>query len=204
MRLAVNPNRMEILKLRRRLIYAQRGAHLLEDKLQELLIRFNDILKRTLELEEKLNFELNLVFRNLFIGRIFTKRSDLISYLKEFKIPLFFKATEQSFMNIKIPSLKLEIPSFVYPLSLKVSLDIELGIKRLVEILPQLFLLVQQVKTVQILAKEIESCRRRVNALNYILIPSIIQTIRYIGEKLTELERASLLRLMRIKEILQK
>jgi len=202
MLLPVNPNRMELLKLKKRLIYAQRGHDLLEDKLKHLLNRFNQLLKKTQQLEEELRPQMSSFFKNLFLTGLLNKKEEFLSTLEEIKIETELKIEKQTFLGKEIPLLSLKVLSFSYPQT--DILEWDLVIRKWVEILPQLIKLTQQIKSCQILAQEIESCRRRVNALEYILIPSFQQTINYIKDKLNELERASLLRLLRIKEIVSK
>jgi len=202
MLLPVNPNRMELLKLRKKLVYAYRGHDLLEDKLKQLLIKFFELLKETQKLKKELKIEMRDIFKNLSVVRLLNKKDDFLSTLEKIKIETEFKIEEQSLLGVKIPSLSLEVLSFSYPQN--ELLDWELVMRKWFKTLPRLIKLTQQIKTCQLLAREIESCRRRVNALDYLLIPSITQTINYIRDKLNELERASLLRLLRIKEIIRK
>jgi V/A-type H+-transporting ATPase subunit D len=202
MLLPVNPNRMELLKLRKKLVYAYRGHDLLEDKLKQLLIKFFELLKETQKLKEELKIEMRDIFKSLSVVRLLNKKDDFLATLEKIKIETEIKIEEQSLLGIKIPLLSFEVISFSYPQN--ELLDWELVMRKWVKTLPRLIKLTQQIKTCQLLAREIESCRRRVNALEYLLIPSITQTINYIRDKLNELERASLLRLLRIKEIIRK
>lgn len=202
MLLAVNPNRMELLKLKRRLLYAHRGHDLLEDKLQQMLHLFTDLLKRTQQIQQELQIEIDSAFKNLLINRLLIKKEKFLALLESIEVKTDLKIQTQDFMGIKIPFLKLEVLSFSYPLK-ESFLDIELAVKKWIEILPKLIKFSQQIKTCQLLAEEIERIRRRVNALEYLLIPSITQTIHYIQDKLNEQERAGILRLLRIKKIIR-
>jgi len=193
---------MELLKLRKRLLYAHRGHDLLEDKLKHLLYHFAEWFKKTQQLEKEIKEQMHAIFRNLFIAYLLEEKEKFLAKLEKINTQLDLRIEEQLFLGVKIPHLDLEILSFSYPPD--ELLDKELALKKLVEVLPKLIKLAQAYKTCQILAQEIETCRRRVNALEYLLIPSLIQTIHYIVNKLNELERASLLRLLRIKEIIRK
>ncbi|MCM8791822.1 MAG: V-type ATP synthase subunit D [Candidatus Omnitrophica bacterium] len=203
MLLRVNPNRMELLRLKKRLVYAQRGHDLLEDRLQQMIRHFMELLKKTRYLQEEVKKEIDCAYLNLLIARLANKKATFLKNLDNLKIQTDIHTEEQLFFGIKMPLLKLEIVSFSYPPA-DISLDWQLAVKRWVEILPKLIRLTQQIKTCQLLAEEIEHTRRRVNALKYLLIPSLLQTIHFIADKLNELERTSLLRLLRIKEIIRK
>lgn len=202
MLLAVNPNRMELLKLKRRLVYAQKGHDLLEDKLQQMVHQFIDLFKRTQQLYLKLQPEIEACFKNLLISQMLISQEHFLRYIEKFKIKMEVKIKQQVFMGIEMPLIELEVLSFSYPQDS--FLEAEIAIRGWIKVLPRLLKFAQLVKSCQLLAEEIESTRRRVNALEYLLIPSINQTINYIRNKLNEQERAGLLRLLRIKEIIAK
>ena len=107
-------------------------------------------------------------------------------------------------MNVKVPEfeikeLKIEKRYDFF----KTSAQLDLAVAAAPEYIKSLLKLAQLLKTLEILSFEIERTRRRVNALEYMLIPSIQDTIRYITQKLNEFERGNLVRLMRVKEIVR-
>jgi len=203
MKLSVNPNRMELLKLKRRILYAQKGQRLLEERLKGLLYHFMALFKQTLALEEEIEKETDSFLKNLWAGYLLTGKKEFFRSLKELSFGYQIKKEEKTFMAVRTPSLELQITSFNYPKE-EINLDLELAVKRWSKLLPKLAKLACQLKTCQLLADEIESTRRRVNALKYLLIPSFSETVRYISEKLNDLERDALLRLLRIKEVIRK
>lgn len=202
--LRVNPNRMEVLKLKKRIVFARRGHDLLEDKLEELMRRFLDFVKKTNELNICLRPKLKKAFRHFVLASVLTEKEKMKEILEKTKVSLDLKFDTVKFMNVVVPTISLEKVDFKYNYSIVgLPLELDLAFKEFSELLPDLLKLAQLIKTCQLLAGEIETTRRRVNALEYILIPAITQTIRFITSKLTEIERSNLTRLMRIKEIVR-
>lgn len=204
MKLRVNPNRMELIRLRRRLILAQRGHKLLEDKLEQLMPRFLIFIKEAKELNLKIRQALSQ-FIPLFIisqakmsGETFFKALDLVN--AEFDLEL----REQKMMNVRMPEVKINkitvSLNYNFP---ETTAELDVAILRLKELMPELIRFSQLFRICQVLSYEIERTRRRVNALEYLLIPSIIETIGFIEDKLSEFERGNLVRLMRVKEIVR-
>ncbi|RLD18598.1 MAG: V-type ATP synthase subunit D [Caldiserica bacterium] len=194
--LRVNPTRMELLRLKRRLIVAVRGHKLLKDKQDELMKNFFNILDEIKGVVDEIIKLRDEVYKAYFILKgwnlnilksfYFKERSIEIEkgILYSLRIPVFkevkgeFGESLDSFYEL----LKNKTQSFLDKL-------IEFGIK---------------LKILKILSKELASTRRRVNALEYILIPEIKDTIKYIYMKLEEMERGNLTRLMRVKEKVRK
>jgi V/A-type H+-transporting ATPase subunit D len=107
-------------------------------------------------------------------------------------------------MNLNIPHLEIDQMPEVFGYNfLTTSGELDIAFKNFLQLLPQLIKLAELEKTIEILAEELERTRRRVNALEYVFIPAIGETIRYIADKLSEMERANLTRLMRVKEIVR-
>lgn len=204
MRLRVNPNRMEVLKLKKRLVFAHRGHDLLEDKLEELMRKFLDFVKKTNELNQNTRPRIKKAFRHFVLASCITEKEKLDKVKDTTKISLDIKFSTVKFMNVIVPSIRLEEVDFKYNYPVdNLPLELDLAFKKFCELLPDLVKLAQLVKTCQLLSAEIEITRRRVNALEYILIPAIGETIHYISSKLTEIERSNLTRLMRVKEIVR-
>ncbi len=134
--LRVNPNRMELLKLRRRLVLARRGHKLLKDKQEELMRQFMALIHEAKQARKEVEQSLTIA--------------------------------NKSFFSARLETLEPQIE-----------------------------------KHVAMLAAELERTRRRVNALEHILIPNLEETIKYIGSKLNELERGNITRLMKIKDIVR-
>ena len=204
MRLNVNPTRMELLKLKKRLALAQRGHKLLKDKLEQLLQRFLPLMetvdKMRKEVEEKkmqaeremLKAKLNVSSPEFVEATIFP---DLRMEVRVEYLPL---------LNLRVPKydLRMDGDFFSYGI-LNSSSYLDRALKDHRGIIPLIVELAERETTFRLLAEEIERTRRRVNALEYILIPNIKDTTDYISMKLEELERGSLTRLMRVKEIVR-
>ncbi len=201
MRLNVNPNRMELLRLRKRLVLAERGHKLLKDKLEEIMRRFLEIMRELTELQEGVSEKLNKVFLSFALVRGRSSLEDLEKLIPEGE--LFLEAKQERIFNLSIP--KFEINKFEvseYDL-FNTESELDIGIKKMGEIQEDLMEIARLWKAVELLAREIEVTRRRVNALEHILLPSIKETIRYISSRLEEMERSYQVQLMRVKEIVR-
>jgi V/A-type H+-transporting ATPase subunit D len=116
------------------------------------------------------------------------------------------RASREQIMNLRVPRLSVEFPAeagFGYGLS-DTTGDLDRALEQYAALLPKLVKLAEMEKAVQLLAAELEKTRRRVNALEHILVPSLEETIRFISDRLSELERATATRLMKVKEIVRK
>lgn len=195
---------MELLRLRRQLILAQRGHKLLGDKLEQMMYRFLTIIKETEVLNRELNEKIKKLFLRLTVCRALTREEDFSSALKDTELKFEFRSQLVKIMNVYVPQffchteqIKLNYDFY------KISPELDLALAGLVTTLPLMLKLAQSLKTAELLSFEIERTRRRVNALEYLLIPAIQETIRFINDKLNELERAGFVRLMRVKEIVR-
>jgi V/A-type H+-transporting ATPase subunit D len=201
--LKVNPNRIELMRLQKKLVLARRGHKLLKDKQDELVRKLLGYIKNYRTLRVEVEKKLAQVYQ-LCLQSIAQAGKEAISralVTPPAKLSLSFK--KQRVMNLVVPELSLKIEPL--PASygfLETTGDLDLGIKKLLEVLPKLINLAQVEKTITLLASEIERTRRRVNALEYILIPNILDTIKYISFRLAEIERGNLVRLMKVKELL--
>lgn len=202
--LRVNPNRMELLRLRRRLLLARRGHKLLQDKLEEMMRRFLILLKDIDKAKEDFQIRTESLIQNLLYCRITGPRDDFLEALAKIKTETVIVVSEVRIMNVKVPVFNLEALKIEKNYDFfKTSAHLDLALAGAKDYLQSLLKLAQLLKTLDILSFEIERTRRRVNALEYMLIPSIQDTIRYITQKLNEFERGNLVRLMRVKEIVR-
>lgn len=202
--LQVNPNRMELLRLRKRLVLAQRGHKLLQDKLEEMMRRFLVLLKDLDSAKEDFQNKNKSMIDDLLYWRITSSKKDFDQTLSGINSRITIGVSTQRILNVKIPSFdikELEIEKN-YDF-FKTSAQLDLALANAKDYIKSLLKLAQLLKTLDILAAEIERTRRRVNALEYMLIPAIQDTARYITQKLNELERGNLVRLMRVKEIVR-
>jgi V/A-type H+-transporting ATPase subunit D len=202
--LAVNPNRMELLRLRKRLSLAIRGHKLLQDKLEEMMRRFTLLLKDIDKAREDFSRRNKDILEDLLYCRITTPQEAFAESLTQIKSRLELSVQTQRIMNVKVPLFEIKELNIEKNYNFfQTSAQMDLVVAGAKDYIASLLKLAQLFKALNILAGEIERTRRRVNALEYRLIPSIQETIRYITQKLNEFERANLVRLMRVKEIVR-
>ena len=202
--LRINPNRMELLRLRKRLALAQRGHKLLQDKLEQMMRRFMLLLKDIDSAKEDFKSKMQSVLQNLLYCRITSPRDDFTDTLSRINSKMDIEVSDLRIMNVKVPVFHLKDFKIDKQYDFfKTSEQMDWVVAQGEDYLRSLLKLAQFLKTLEILSYEIERTRRRVNALEYLLIPSIQDTIRYITQKLNEFERGNLVRLMRVKEIVR-
>jgi V/A-type H+-transporting ATPase subunit D len=202
--LRVNPNRMELLRLRRRLALAQRGHKLLQDKLEEMMRRFLGLLKNIDQAKEDFQKKNAVLIRDLLYCRITNSQDNFQESLSKINTKISIDVQTVRIMNVRTPIFNIEELEIDKQYDFfKTSAQLDLVVAGAKDYIQALLKLAEILKTLDILSDEIERTRRRVNALEYMLIPSISDTIRYITQKLNELERGNLVRLMRVKEIVR-
>ena len=204
MLLKINPNRMELIRLKKRLIVAKRGYKLLKDKRDALIQVFVHLAKESNMLREELEEKL------LKCYAIFSNTSSLMSKLTLEETLMFPKAkggAEVSFknvMSVNVPQYKLKCEGRYYSYGLvDTTAELDSALKKYNEILPLMLRVAELDKSITLLANEIEKTRRRVNALEYVIIPDLEETIKYITMKLDEMARSTTSAIMRIKEIIR-
>ncbi len=202
--LRINPNRMELLRLRKRLALAQRGHKLLQDKLEEMMRKLLGLLKDMDTQKTDFKEKTQSLLKDLLYCRITSAKNNFEDALSKIDAQVVLGVSTRRIMNVKVPEfeikeLKIEKRYDFF----KTSAQLDLAVAAAPEYIKSLLRLAQLLKTLEILSFEIERTRRRVNALEYMLIPSIQDTIRYITQKLNEFERGNLVRLMRVKEIVR-
>jgi V/A-type H+-transporting ATPase subunit D len=200
----VNPNRMELLKLRRRRQVAQRGHKLLKDKLDELMKEFLARIGESRTLRGEVERDLLTAYGTFAMARAEAGDAALSAALASGLPAGLLDVTEHNVMSVHIPRFTLgELPApggyslVTTPIVLDSALD------SLAALAPRLLELAEREKAIELLAAEIERTRRRVNALEYVLIPQLDETVRDIGMKLDEAERSNLTRLMKVKEMIE-
>lgn len=202
--LDINPTRMELLRLRKRLALARRGHKLLKDKQDELVRNFMEIIEDTKLLRISADKEIQSVYQSFSIAEG-VLGAEIIESL--FAVPgaeTRIKSKTRTVLNLKIPKFEVEIRGDPYGYSDSTSsVLLDRATSRYERLLSTLLRLAELERAATLLAKEIEKTRRRVNALEYILIPNIVETIKYITMKLSEMERSNLTRVMKVKEIIE-
>jgi V/A-type H+-transporting ATPase subunit D len=199
-RLAVNPTRMELLRLRKRLIVALRGHKLLKDKLDGLMKEFLEIAKEYKRFRLAVDDELPYVLKLFVLAEITSSRKITENALESTKQDLQLTVKPRRIMSVVVPKIEVifgtvsGIYSFVHT-----SPELDQAIHSLKEFLPKLIRMAELEDTVRRLSVEIEKTRRRVNALEHTFIPRMQETVKYIKSKLDEMERSNTSRLMKIK-----
>ncbi len=203
--LYVKPTRMELQRMRRRLKMARRGHKLLKDKRDELVRRFVVLAKENVWLREEAEEGLRAALGAFALARAVMDGQaleDAVMYpARKAEVSLSMR----NILSVRVPALELgagladTIQSYGYA---DTSSDLDGAITRLAALLPGLLKLAETEKVLSLLAGEIEKTRRRVNALEHVMIPRFERTTRHITMKLDEDERGALTRLMKVKEML--
>ncbi|MBN2852145.1 MAG: V-type ATP synthase subunit D [Clostridia bacterium] len=208
-RLNVSPTRMELNKLKKRIKVARRGHKLLKDKRDELMKKFIEIVKENKALREKMEQMLKTAHSSFIIARAIMSSETLEEALMIPKSKVELSIGFNNIMSVKVPKFTFDSnqkeEGNIYPYGLNTtSGELDGAISDLTEVLPIMLKLAEIEKTTQLLAREIEKTRRRVNALEYVMIPQLNDTIKYISMKLEENERGNITRLMKVKDMMVK
>ncbi|ABY93622.1 V-type ATP synthase subunit D [Thermoanaerobacter brockii subsp. lactiethylicus] len=203
----VNPTRMELTSLKKRLVTAKRGHKLLKDKQDELVKKFLDMVKQNRALREEVEAELIGAFKSFTMARSQMSANVVEESLMIPSAKVSINVKKENIMSVNVPKLEIlqEESKNLYPYGFaNTSAEMDAAIRTLATMLPKMLKLAELEKACQLMADEIEKTRRRVNALEYVLIPQLENTIKYITMKLDENERSSRTRLMKIKEMVMK
>ena len=214
MELRVNATRQELTRLKKRVRMAKRGHKLLKDKRDQLMKEFMAVVHENQRLREELEKRLMLAYRSFSQARAVLSPPVVEEALLASTGPREVRVSYRRIMNVVVPEMELATAEEASGLGSEVeavppyglaatSSDLDDALSQFRGILPILVKLSEVERKIQLLADEIERTRRRVNALEYVLIPSIQDTIRSITQKLNEFERGNLVRLMRVKEIVR-
>ncbi len=200
----VNATRQELLKLKNRLKMAKRGHKLLKDKRDELMKEFLTLVRRDKDLREKVESGLQSAYKSFLVSRAMLSEAVLE---ESFMVPtrtVKVEAGARSIMSVLVPEFKAasEGDFMSYGLA-NTSQDLDDAVADYAEMLPHMVELAGVEKAVELLSEEIEKTRRRVNALEYVLIPELEESVKSITMRLSEMERANASRLMKIKDIVR-
>ena len=201
-RLNVNPTRMELKKLKARLATAVRGHKLLKDKSDEMIRRFTVIIRDCKRLREEVEAGLSDVLKQFSVARSVTPAFEAEAAFSMPSVAVKLNCQTESVMGVDVPNVEL-IPEkradgLPYAYS-EITGEADYSVGMVSDLLPKMLALAKTEKTVRMLADEIERNKRRVNALEYVMIPQLQETIKYIKDKLDENERAAVIRLMKVK-----
>jgi len=204
MAIEVHATRMELLNLRRKLALAERGHKLLKDKEEALRRDLFILIREVQKLREKVEEFLAQAVRYSMLAR--TRMED-----EEIDAALLFTGQRtditlgwERVLNVRVPhfEVKREGDPFAYGFAYTVPM-LDLFLKALSEVMVEMVKLAELEKRLELVAMELQKTRRRVNVLEYRLIPELVASLKYIKMKLDEMERSNLSRIMRIKEIIR-
>ena len=201
----VNPTRMEMKRLQGRLRTATRGHKLLKDKTDEMIRRFITLAEENKRLRIATERELCHALSAFSQAKATTDARVVEEAIIMPARKVTLACSKRKVMGIDVPSIQISetTSTSLYPYSfLTVTEQMDDSIRGLSEVLVKLVQLAETEKTCNMLAEEIEKNKRRVNALENIMIPQLTETIKYIKMKLDESERAATVRLMKVKDIL--
>ena len=206
---AVNPTRMELTRLKGKLRTAQRGHKLLKDKRDELMKQFLETVREVRSLRAEVETELMTVHNSFTVAAALMSSQALEQALVYPKQSVELTMTFQNVMSVNVPvydfRTKTRSDSDIYPYGFAAtSGELDTAVDALGHVFRKMLKLAQIEKSAQLMAEEIEKTRRRVNALEYVKIPEMQESIKYITMKLEENERANTIRLMKVKDMVLK
>ncbi len=206
-RLNVNPTRMELTNLKHKLVTARRGHKLLKDKRDELMRQFLDMIRENKTLREEVEEAIAGSNKKMALARSVVQSEIMDTALLLPKQEMKLDIRERNVMSVLIPEYSVEYktadPDDIYSYGYAyTSGDMDGAIHSLSAVLPKMIRLAEVEKSCQLMASEIEKTRRRVNALEHVMIPRYEETIKYIKMKLDENERSTTTRLMKVKDMM--
>ena len=205
----INPTRQELTRLKNRLRTSVRGHKLLKDKRDELMKQFMDVVRENRALRKRVEEGLMRAHGAFTVAAALMSPEMLEQSLLYPKQSVELDMTFQNIMSVDVPQYQFRTssqdPGEVYPYGFaQTSGELDDAVDAMARVFQDLLKLAEIEKTSQLLAEEIEKTRRRVNALEYVKIPEMQESIKYISMKLDENERANTIRLMKVKDIILK
>ena len=205
--ITVNPTRMELTRLKGKLRTAQRGHKPLKDKRDELMKQFLDTVREVRALRAEVEEELMRVHGSFTVASALMSSEAMEQALLYPKQSVELTMTTQNIMSVNVPvyhfQTKTKSDADIYPYGFaSTSGELDTAVDALGKVFQKMLKLAQIEKSAQLMAEEIEKTRRRVNALEYVMIPDTQEAIRYITMKLDENDRATTTRLMKVKDML--
>ncbi len=202
----VTPTRMELQNLKKKLGTAVRGHKLLKDKRDELMRQFLDLVRENMDLRLKVEEGIRAANTNFVIAKAAMSEQILNTALMAPKQSVWLEVEDKNVMSVDIPVLEYktrtadenDIYSYGFAYT---SSDLDSAVQSLADILPDMLKLAETEKACQLMSIEIEKTRRRVNALEHVIIPDTQTSIKYITMKLDENERSTQIRLMKVKDM---
>lgn len=204
--LRVNPTRMELTKMKKRLVTATRGHKLLKDKRDEMVRQFIGMIRENYALRLEVEKELASALRDFAMARAVMDPQSMEGALLYPARQASISLGTRNILSVRVPTMEVDPASMTVTVQpygyADTSSQLDGAIATMAELLPKLVHLAEVEKSCDMLADEIEKTRRRVNALEYVMIPQFQATIRSISMKLEENERGAITRLMKVKEMI--
>ena len=204
MLLNINPTRMELLRLKERYRLAKKGHKLLKEKLEGLMRNFLDVAGKYIERRKTVDAEFIALQKEFYMSVSEDSSEEINALLLGGTYRASLKSVEKSVMNVRYPEFSVEesgIP-YAYPFTLTNTL-LDKSFDGMRKVLKNIVELSYIEEELYLVAKEIAKTRRRVNALEYIMIPDLEETIKYITNKLEEMDRENIARLLKMKDIIR-
>ena len=203
----VNPTRMELTRLKKKLVTARKGYKLLKDKRDELMRRFMELVKENRILREKVEKGIAQSNKNFALAAAVMSDEEVKTALLAPKQSVSVDASSKNVMSVNVPVFdyktrtadKNDIFSYGF---VSTSADLDSAVQSLSDVFPDMLRLAEVEKSCAMMAAEIEKTRRRVNALEHVMIPDYMEKIRYITMKLDENERSTQIRLLKVKDMM--
>lgn len=203
----VNATRMELTRLKKKLVTARRGHKLLKDKRDELMRQFLDLARENMALRKKVEEGIRQANTNFVVAKASMSAEVLHTALMAPKQEVTLDVSAKNVMSVDIPIFKAQtrtanegdIYSYGYAFTTG---ELDDAVKSLSDVLTEMLELAEKEKACQLMAIEIEKTRRRVNALEHVIIPQTQESIKYISMKLDENERSTQIRLLKVKDML--
>lgn len=205
----VNPTRMELTRLKKKLVTAMRGHKILKDKRDELMRQFLELVRENKVLRQRVEQGIERANKNFVLARASMSDELLNAALLAPKQEVSLRLGTKNVMSVDIPVFEYQTRTsdandiYAYGFAFT-SADLDDAVKSLANVLPDMLRLAECEKSCQLMANEIEKTRRRVNALEHVMIPQMQSNIKYITMKLDENERSTQIRLMKVKDMMLK
>jgi len=204
MAIQVRATRMELLQLRKKVALAKRGHKLLKDKLDELMRQFKILIAEYQGAREDLERELKRAYDGFLFARAAMSGPGILDALRYPGARAVVQTRTRRIMNLTLPVFQVSVEGNVRSYGMfDTPAELDESLRVYQEVLPRIVRLAEQEKAISLLASEIDTTRRRVNALEYKLIPELQDAIRTIRLKLDEMERGNLTRLMKVKDMVE-
>ncbi len=203
----INPTRMELTKQKKKLATAVRGHKLLKDKRDELMRQFLILIRENKELREKVEKGIAAANKDFVLAKAGMEDEEVnaafIAPAQSVALNVHFK----NVMSVDLPVFESktrtadenDIYSYGYAFT---SSDLDGAVASISSVFTDMLRLAEVEKSCQLMAREIENTRRRVNALEHVIIPTAQENIKYIQMKLDENERSTQIRLMKVKDMM--